>query len=222
MEYLLSIFPTKKTKKKTITYATNEKDKYIDKQKLIQERKLIKTSEIYDYKGSIFITIVEHIVEQIPKKGVKLSKFLKIEDDTGPEDNIFFTPETLGVKTFSRRIQINTIEDAPYLIFSVKRLVSEKPRKFVSHPFYPDEYIRVGKNKIFTLSAVVMHTGGCHYVAVAKYGNVWYYYNDIDYLYTNKLIPFNSFNEFIEAAKSQPKVFVNPLSHGTQYYYKPK
>jgi hypothetical protein len=213
MEYLLNIFSTKKTTKKTITYATNKKGLIIDKEKLIREGKLIKISEKYDYKGSIIITIVEHIVAQIPKHGVKLSKFLTEEDD-------MFVHETIGKKSFKRRIQIKTIENAPYLIFNIKRLVSENPRKFISYPFYPDEYILVGKDKFFTLSSVVMHTGECHYVAVAKYGNIWYYYNDIDYLHTKKLIPFKNFNEFVENATKNPKSFINPLTHGTQYFYK--
>ena len=42
-----------------------------------------------------------------------------------------------------------------------------------------------------------MHTGGCHYVTIAKYNGVWWYYNDSEYLRGKKLIQYESFEDFM-------------------------
>jgi hypothetical protein len=85
----------------------------------------------------------------------------------------------------------------------------------------PDPIIQLGE-QIFYLSAVVMHTGGCHYVAIAKYSDVWWYYDDEKYKSKKKLlVRYDNFDDFINEVESGKSNKINPYTHGTQYYYTP-
>ena len=66
-----------------------------------------------------------------------------------------------------------------------------------------------------------MHTGGCHYVAIAKYNGVWWYYNDSEYLRGKKLIQYDSFEDFMNEVQNPRTDKINPYTNGTQFYYTP-
>jgi ubiquitin C-terminal hydrolase len=84
--------------------------------------------------------------------------------------------------------------------------------------FVPDLDITINE-QIFTLTGVVMHTGVCHYVAIAKYNEKWWYYDDTSPL----LIEFESFQHFVSIFDDydHDSKLINPLTHGTQFYYTP-
>ena len=135
-------------------------------------------------------------------------------------DSILDSPAKPGNGfSYQRRIQIRTIITTPYLIFSLKRLPREGA-KISTNIVIPDENITIGE-QVFTLSGVVMHTGGCHYVAAAKYNDLWWYYDDAGYKDSRSLREFKTFVEFVHASQSS-KELINPLTHGTQFYYTPE
>lgn len=161
----------------------------------------------YDTNASIVHVIDNNIVKNI--NGDLISEFLtEIIDRDSKNTN------------FKRVITIENIIDAPYLIFSVERLGGTYSKPILSWTtIYPDDILSLdnSESKLFTLSAVVMHTGKNHYVAIAKYGEWWYYYDDMP---KYSLIKYKNFNDIVDESYRNKKI-TNPLTHGTQYYYKP-
>jgi len=206
--YLLSIFPIEKSVVKTIIYGTNNHDDYFDP-KLFSKEEIYK-SVSFEEKDSIV-----HIIhnDQISKIGNKddtfISQFLKEKIDT--KDELFYANDK---KVYSRKIQITSVESTPYLIFSLKRSSNEN-LPIDENIIIPDKIIELG-NKVFFLSAAVIYTGKCHYVAVAKYNGIWWYYDDQNYKDTKTLKPFKTFDDVVKES------LINPLTHGTQFYYTTK
>ena len=58
-----------------------------------------------------------------------------------------------------------------------------------------------------------MYNAG-HYTCIAKYGKIWYHYDDNNP--TNRIKKYNTFED---AAADDDNI--NPYTHGTQYFYKP-
>ena len=209
--YLLSIFPIEKSVVKTVIYGTNNHDEYFDPRLFSKEE--IYQSVYFEKKDSIV-----HIIhnDQISKIGnrddIFISEFLKETIDT--KDKIFYAKDK---KAYSRKIQIVTLESTPYLIFSLKRS-SKENSPIDENIVIPDKIIKIGDKKFF-LSAAVIYTGKCHYVAVAKYNGIWWYYDDQKYKKTKKLKPFKTFDDVVKESLISPNKIINPLTHGTQFYY---
>ena len=127
-----------------------------------------------------------------------------------------------GGNIFKRRVIIEKILKTPYLIVSVKRVFADEYIQVgavgltvIRTPIYPNELIYIG-DEAFTISAIVMNTDAAHYTAIAKYGDFWYYYNDSPRATIKK---YRTFEEVIDACNK--KGMINPITNGTQYYYKP-
>lgn len=211
LEYILGLLPVQKASRITKVYGV-----HLSKTDLHYED--LDTSDFslisveYDTNTSIIHVVDNDIVKNI--NGDLISEFLTeiIDSDELVSEN----------GNFKRFISIENIIDTPYLIFTVERLGGTYSNPILSwNTIYPDDIISLDNSdpnsKLFILSAVVMHTGKNHYVAIAKYGEWWYYYDDMP-KYT--LIKYKSFNDIVEESYKNKKI-TNPLTHGTQYYYKP-
>jgi ubiquitin C-terminal hydrolase len=208
LEYILGLLPVQKASKIVKVYG-------VDLSKTDLHYEDLDTGDFslidieYDTNASILHVIDNDIVKNI--NGDLISEFLtEIIDGDSKNSN------------FKRFISIENIIDTPYLIFTVERLGGTYSNPILSwNTIYPDDIISLDNfdpnSKLFTLSAVVMHTGKNHYVAIAKYGDLWYYYDDMP---KYSLIKYKSFNDIVEESYRNKKI-TNPLTHGTQYYYKP-
>jgi len=221
--YLLSILSHEPSSRRTETYATNILGLDLDailEQDRSEEDLFLYTS--FDQLGSLVHVIQMNIVQKIGKDSALLSDYLK------EVIKLKFPPSELykadNDKFYKRRIQIRTIEYTPYLIVSVKRVKKSNPNRIIKNIVIPDEVIKIGDSKqLFSLSGVVMHTGGCHYVAIAKYNGVWWYYNDSEYLRGKKLVQYESFEDFMNEVQNDPRTDkINPYTNGTQFYYTPE
>jgi ubiquitin C-terminal hydrolase len=206
LEYILGLLPVQKACKIIKVYGVHLSKTDSHYEDLDTEDFSLVDVE-YDTNASIVHVIDNDIVKNI--NGDLISEFLtEIIDIHSNNSN------------FKRVITIENIIDAPYLIFSVERLGGTYSKPILSwNTIYPDAIIRLDNSdsKLFTLSAVVMHTGKNHYVAIAKYGEWWYYYDDMP---KYSLIKYKSFNDIVDESYRNKKI-TNPLTHGTQYYYKP-
>ena len=150
---------------------------------------------------------------------ILLSTLLTVHIDVEPENN-----------PYARLITDITILKAQFLIFNLFRLGNEPSKQtYIGSEdkiwcgneviYEPDIYVG---DDLLSCYAIVIHTGDCHYVAVAKYGDFWYYYDD--YLKTSNskytMIKFNSIEEIVEASTHEDSIFINPLTNGTQFYYR--
>ena len=204
LEYILGLLPVEKACKIIKVYGVHLSKTDLHYEDLdTADFSLIDVE--YDTNASIVHVIDNDIVKNI--NGDLISEFLTeiIDRDTKNSN-------------FKRVITIENIIDTPYLIFSVERLGGTYSNPILSwNTIYPDDIISFNSDsKFFTLSAVVMHTGKNHYVSIAKYGEWWYYYDDMP---KYSLIKYKSFNDIVEESYRNNKI-TNPLTHGTQYYYK--
>jgi ubiquitin C-terminal hydrolase len=219
--YLLSILSFEQSTIKINLYATNRNG--IDLEQLIEEKDdLYESVRFAD--TSLVHVILSDSIRQIEDGQSKLSDFLIMNMDSGKleKENLFYPDDGSG-RVYNRIIEVRTIEYTPYLIFSLKRLDIYNDNSIITNRVIPDSIITIGDNQqAFSLSAAVMHTGGCHYVAIAKYNDFWWYYNDSDYLTGLPLVKYNSFEDFIyEVENDSMSDKINPYTHGTQFYYTP-
>ena len=216
--YLLSILSFEQSTIKINLYATNRNG--IDLEQLIEEKDdLYESVRFAD--SSLVHVILSDSIRQIGDGESKLSDFLINMEDSGKleQDNLFYPSNG---RVYNRVIEVRTIEYTPYLIFSLKRVDIYSGNSIITNRVIPDSIITIGDNQQeFSLSAAVMHTGGCHYVAIAKYNNFWWYYNDSNYLNELSLVKYNSFEDFIYEVENGMSDKINPYTHGTQFYYTP-
>jgi len=108
-------------------------------------------------------------------------------------------------KTYQYRIEINKKIAPEYMVFRAHRL---GPTRFYETMLLPTEYIFT-LFSVLSLSAIVIYTGGAHYVCVFCVDYIWYYYNDM----RSKIKTLGSFEDML---KDTP---YNPITHGVLYIY---
>ena len=205
--YLTSLFPIQKNIIHVTTYLTNAIG--IDLEQVLEDYPDTLKTENTELVSLVNVINPE---KQELNHRFKLSDFLTEELDSGElEVQNEYIADNGNV--YKRVITVRTVISSPYFIISLKRLL-ERDGPMMTNIFVPDLYIEI-LEQLFTLTGVVMHTGGCHYVAIAKYNEKWWYYDDTSPL----LIEFESFQDFVES--SDDRNLINPLTHGTQFYYTP-
>ena len=209
--YLTSLFPIKKNIIHVTTYLTNING--IDLDKVLKDYPDTLKKERTEIVSLVNVINPEKTETLYDRLKVNLSDFLREELDSGKltQENVILADNGM---VYNRVITVRTVISSPYFIFSLKRLV-ESGGQMITDEYFPDLHIQIGE-QLFRLSGVVMHTGGCHYVAIANYNGKWWYYDDTSVF----LIDFETFEDFVEVSKISADL-VNPLTHGTQFYYTP-
>lgn len=137
----------------------------------------------------------------------KLSKSNRWKPSEGPQKG----------KAFKyRKNVIKQVAQVPFIVFYIKRSFIDHrgSKKFYKIKMYPPEKMLMPSYKTLHLSAIVIHTGGAHYVAIVKRQEYWWYYNDMGtQLYK---IDDGSYDSML---KFKGKSNINPLTHGTLYFY---
>jgi hypothetical protein len=228
LAHLLTIIPHHKAIKQTTTYVTNnlsiEKFNHEDIKKSLKNGTMFESSEITDHNASIIHVIHGFTLLDLPDPigGTDIISLLDLIQDDGQRLDSDIRLNFRG-KIFKRRVIIEKIVETPYLIVSVKRVFADQyiqvgaaGLRVIRTPIYPNELIYIG-DEPFTISAIVMNTSSVHYTAIAKYGDFWYYYNDSPRATIKK---YTTFEEVINACVNT-KGMINPITNGTQYYYKP-
>lgn len=204
--YILSLFPVNTAIKKRKTYATN--DMSIEP----PNRSLIKTSNIVDKTSSIIQQVDSFALLSLKGKTSGLTSFIKQKEDTYPNEltteNLFY-PKTDGIG-YKRRITYETLESAPYIVFSLKRINSFT--NFINTQIVPEPIIKLPSGELFFLSAIVIFET-LHYTCTFVCNDTWYYYNDLN----SKNYGIKTIGTYSDMLKIKP----NPTTNGTQYYYTP-
>lgn len=212
LTYLFDKFPVEVATKKRITYGTNNLTDLN-----VPEKDLFVASEYIDNKASPIYVVYNFQVLAIPKDGVNIKSFLSpVKDDSGElEEKYRWTPDEKKPEiSYLRRISIDTLEDTPFLVFNVARIIATERGTFNQASIFPDEKITI-KDKTFQLTAVTMYTGARHYVAIIKClkFNTWYYYDDYG---ENGYKIINVGVNIKDVIKNSPH---NPVTNGTLYFY---
>ena len=199
--YILTLFNADKfTKTRTITYGTNSLAKYVI------TKKLKKTSCVVDKESSIVIFLDSFLLRT--KNKTSIHNLLIQRNDSGELDsnNLFKYNNT----KFKRRIQITSVQDAPYLIFWAQR--ADPITESVLHTnIYPNKCITLPSNKTLYLNSIIIHIGYIdfgHYITYFRYKKSWYEYDD-----TNaSIVKIGNY-------KSMLKYSPNPVTNGVLYFY---
>ena len=170
--------------------------------------------------SSSIVSIVESVLTRLDKDEThiltkfmiqsdiaKLSKSNRWKPSTGPQK---------GNEFKYRKNVIKQVAQVPFIVFYIKRSFIDHrgSEKFYKTRMCPPEKMLMPSYKTLYLSAIVIHTGGAHYFAVVKHEGLWWYYNDLGtQLYKIDDGSYESMLRF----KGQSNV--NPLTHGTLYFY---
>ena len=223
LTYILSMFPVNTAQRRINTYGTNKLDNLnintIDEQDL-KTSEFEKTSEIWDCKASVVNYVPYDILDKAPN-GINISKFLNKIEDSGEltSDNLFKPYGKNSDIQYKRRIAFDSLKYSPYLIFNIKRIginyyTSEEI--FNNKNIYPEQYVYLPNGQKFELSAIVIYTGGLHYVCTFKCENKWYFYNDLGTSGNYEIFELGS--DYSDVVENSP---YNPDTNGTQFYYIP-
>lgn len=212
VKYLLSIFSSlSKAKNTVIRYKLMNTDGIISKDKL-------KEIDRYDNNNAsiVYSIFFKTLLTFYNVKNVTIQDLL---------DNNF---QEISKK--KRIVQIEKVKYSPYLIIDLWRggYIHKKDKPvLLFYSIYPNEFIILSdKKSVFTLCGIVIYSGDNHYVSIAKHGDFWYYYDDNSSKESEKgkqytLQLYSTFRDILDDIYKYPKIMFNPLTHGTQYYYKP-
>ena len=220
LAYLLNLFQVDIATVIRQTYGSNSSETKTG-WVLVRSNKDKYASPIIDVTSTKLLTI---------KKGYDITKFLKQTDDALLKSSELWTPDkTKPHITYNRRKEVFRMYYSSLVIFNLNRTYGEamfsKPitkkeiesgrgkftgivtREIFKHIYAPEKMII--KEKQLNLSAIVVHTGGAHYIAFIKYNGEWYRYNNVA---KDKITYTGSYDNML---KSNP----NPMSHGTLFFY---
>lgn len=114
---------------------------------------------------------------------------------------------------FKAKAERKIIQSAPFIIFHlIRKIKIGRSSTFNNTVIIPSESIELGNKQILNLSAIVIHTGGIHYVAVFKCEGEWYWYNDNP---SGRKYVIRKLGTYQDMLKSSP----NPATNGTLHFY---
>jgi uncharacterized UBP type Zn finger protein len=122
-----------------------------------------------EYESGPIVNIPIHILQN--EKEYNLINGLNITEDTVFDKHNMYKHDK---QLFCRRIELNTIIRASFIVFNINRLDINNKKNYTKILF-PETFI-IGENELH-LNAICIHDNN-HYTCYYKIGTVWYYYND--------------------------------------------
>lgn len=201
--YLFNVFNIEDVIQERISLITND----------VKNRIPVEALEVYRtvYETSPIISVHSFELQQYDK--LELNKLVDHVDDTMlSAENMYFYKKT--GEYFQRRIEINRIVSANYLIFKIERVSSidntGRRQKRSYTPVICPQTIQIGQ-RILHLHAIVVHQN-VHYTCNIRCGTIWYYYNDI--VKGQNIIPIGSYKRMLLHNPGP-----DPVRYGTLYFY---
>jgi hypothetical protein len=224
LTYLFNLFQVDVATTRRLTYGSND---LVGKPKwtLIREQKDPHNSPIIDITSGTLRTLA---------KDYDITKFVKRTQDAILDQSELWTPDKVNAPlvTYTRRKEVLRMKESPLVIFSLSRTYGEasfkKPRTKKEKLVGRGEFIGIAQKNTWTrvhapesmmlkgnkldLSAIVVHTGGAHYVANFKCNGEWFWYDDNPGGHGHDIEYSGSYENML---KTDP----NPMSHGTVFFY---
>ena len=186
--------------------------------------KWYKTSKVIDNHSSPIITITDNMLLYLPHENNDLSLFLKhTECITLDKDNKWNTTIQNKKVSFLHKKELIKFTISPILIFTIDRSHFIPPANFDYDLHNVEDYTITLKTNIIppesikkydidlSLSSIVIHDGGAHYICCFKSKGNWFSYDDNpggSYLIKN-------IGTYSDMLKTKP----SPVSLGTVYIY---
>ena len=214
---IFSLFGSGENHTQTTTYAldpdTEDEEKDTEDEEKDTEEKIQTSSITNKNAGPIRVVTEQHLRNS--SENVKISELLTLKDEI-----IMESWKPIGFKkTYKRKVSIDNLLYTPYLIVNIKRKGFN--RRFNYKPISVDSNITIGR-KNFQLSSVVMFVENSrHYVAIFKYMESWYYYNDMGLSELHKDLKKNKIINCGAYENVQKVTGKNPDTTGTMFFYTP-
>jgi ubiquitin C-terminal hydrolase len=221
--YLFNIFQLDVATKKRKSYGTNS---------LGDKPNWVLVSSSKDKHSSPIIDITSTRLQNI-EEGYNITKSVKQKEDALlPPTDTWIPDMNIPDINYSRRKEVFKLHDSPLVIFNLVRTYGEaefkkpvtKKEKEINRGKFKgivtkEIFKKINapsnmelKGKQLNLSAIVVHTGGAHYVANFKCNGSWFWYDDNPGGLKHKIKYTGSYDNMLQ---TKP----NPLSHGTLYFY---
>ena len=223
LAYLFNLFQVDVAKTSRKSYGSND---------LGKDPNWVLVGEQNDNYASPIIDVVSTTIKNL-KKDYNITKFVKQKQDSILDESDLWIPDKEKPDiTYSRRKEVIKMKESPIVIFNLIRtygkVIFSKPKtkkekkegkgKFKGirkrntwkRISAPEEMIL--KDKKLNLTAIVVHTGGAHYVANFKCQGEWFWYDDNPGSSAHVIKHIGSYTNML---KTSP----NPLTHGTIFFY---
>jgi hypothetical protein len=199
--YLLSLFPVNTSRKKIVTYGTNNMTLGVS------QANLVETSVTNDTQASVIQFVDQSTLLKHSGIPVPISTFLiQIQDNYPDPFDEPFKPNGPDGPSYIRRISVETLEQGDCVIFSLRRL--GEGESFIATEVIPEEEISVG-DQTFHLTSIVLYTN-MHYVCTIECNGNWYLYDDMRD--DQQLSVIGSYGEMLQ-------IDPRPTVSGTLYFY---
>jgi len=198
LAYLFDKFEVESSRFITYTYGYNE------------DQKLYLTSKKEQSGNPIVSVRLENLSQE---KTYIVTQFIKQKEYSHfDNENLFKAKVNGNTMTFKNRLEI-TKTKSPFIVFYIQRLnynedfqtIKIIPPKLMFNSV-PTRY------SVLSLSAIVIHTGGAHYICVFKKDNTWYWFDDNPSSSKYKIKIIGSYEQMLLTKPS-------PITNGTLYYY---
>ena len=192
LSYMLNLFPGSNTATtQIVSYGTNnDKDKFLG-------------DTVLNTTHSVVISVVPQRLLELDM--IDITDFLVEYNDSGEltPDNMY----RLNNHTFRRRVATTTLIDAPIVIFNINRRNPED-ESIITTSIIPIETFALPSEKEFSLSAIVVFVGGCHYTCYYNCNSEWYLYDDMANV---NIVRIGTYDDLIENT--------DVMTDGTTFYY---
>lgn len=131
--------------------------------KYIEYSLIQNTNKIYNLQDFLKVSIIDTI-EPLPIRDKQ-----NLSDSESNSENIEFYVD--------KKIRIETIIDADFLIYNIERL-NRVTNKILNSKIIPNKFIILNSGKMLALSIIVIYQLH-HYYSYFRVCDTWYYYNDI-------------------------------------------
>lgn len=223
LSYLFGLFQVNVAKKHRRSYGSNSLKQNPD-WTLVRSYADNTTSPIIDVTSTRL---------QLVNENYDITKFVKQTDDALLPESETWIPDRSNPKIkYSRRKEVYRMKESPIVIFNLFRtygeVVFKKPhtkeekkegrgpfKGIVKHNVWkkisaPENMTLKGND--LQLSAIVVHTGGAHYVANFKCKGNWFWYDDNPGGKKHIIKYTGSYENMLETSP-------NPLTNGTLFFY---
>ena len=223
LSYLFNLFQVDVANTRRRSYGSND---------LSDKPKWTLVSEIIDKNSSPIIDVVSTTLQTLPKD-YDITRLVKqTQDSILEESNIWIPNKNNPSEKYIRRKEVFRVRQSPIIIFNLVRTYGEasfaKPMtkiekitgrgkfkgivtKNIWTRILAPETMTLNNNKL-SLNAIVVHTGGAHYIANFKCNGNWFWYDDSPGLPKHTI-------KYIGSYENMLKTHPNPLTHGTLYFY---
>ncbi len=139
-----------------------------------EKEKALHISDNNQYDANEYLAAFRKNTQEILKDSFFPISIIQQDKEAGSKPISLFIPIIDIMIQKLEDANLNSIIQNDMVIIPIEKIIGQNPKKIL-------ETITVESNTLsfkYSLDAIVMHTGGRHYISIVKEGNKWYIFND--------------------------------------------